>query len=73
MVGGLQIDKWSDKATGEPRIKAKVIVREFDVLESKAEAEMRRSNRRSPSFYTNDDSFDEYDPSRGSSGGFFDS
>ena len=73
VIGALQIDKWTDKATGEPRSRAKVIVRELDILETKAESDMRRSNRRSPSFYTNDDDFDEYNPSKGSSGGFFDS
>lgn len=68
VIGGLQIDEWNDKETGEKRNKAKVVVREFDILESKAEADLRRQNSRGPSF--GDD--DEYKPSSGSAaGGFF--
>lgn len=70
VVGTLQIDEWSDSETGQKRNKAKVIVREFDLLETKAEADLRRQNTRGPSLYTGDD--DVYDPSTGSSGGFFD-
>ena len=74
VIGTLQIDEWKDKETGEPRSRAKVIVREFDLLETKAEADLRRQNRRGPSFFSSsNDSFDEYNPSAGSSGGFFDS
>jgi single-strand DNA-binding protein len=43
IIGSLQIDEWTDKATGELRNKAKIIVRDFDILESKEEAEARRS------------------------------
>jgi single-strand DNA-binding protein len=67
VIGGLQIDEWNDKETGEKRNKAKVVVREFDILESKAESDLRRQNSRGPSF--GDD--DEYKPSSGSAGGFF--
>lgn len=74
VIGTLQVDEWNDKETGEKRSKAKVVVREFDILESKAEADLRRSNQRGPSFYTNEDSDDEYSPgpSAGGMGGFFD-
>ena len=44
VTGSLQIDEWNDKETGELRNSVKVIVREFDVLETKAEAELRRGN-----------------------------
>jgi len=71
VVGTFQIDEWNDKESGEKRSKAKVVVREFDILESKAEADLRRSGNRGPSFFTGD-SDDEYNPSSGSSGGFFD-
>lgn len=70
VVGTLQIDEWNDRESGEKRNKAKVVVREFDILESRAEADLRRQNSRGPSFYTRDD--DQYDPSRGNAGGFFD-
>jgi single-strand DNA-binding protein len=85
VIGNLQVDEWIDKETGEKRNKAKVIVREFEVLETKAEAELRRSNSREnsrenargPSFYggssSNNDNDDEiYKPSKGGAGGFFD-
>jgi single-strand DNA-binding protein len=68
VIGALQIDEWNDKETGEKRCKPKVVVREFDILETKAEAELRRSNYRGPSFYTEDDQ----NPSTAGSGGFFD-
>ena len=70
VVGTLQIDEWSDSETGEKRNKPKVIVREFDILETKAESDLRRQNSRGSSYYVADD--DVYDPSGGSSGGFFD-
>lgn len=71
VVGQLQVDTWTDKATGEPRNRAKVIVRDFDILESRAETELRRSGRRGPSFYTDDDD-EDYSPSKAGTGGFFD-
>jgi single-strand DNA-binding protein len=77
VIGSLEIDEWTDKTTGEKRTKPKVIVREFDLLESKAEAELRRGNSRGSSFSTaddddDDDDTDTYNPARGSAGGFFD-
>lgn len=45
VVGQLQIDSWTDKETGEMRYKAKVVVRDFDILESKAEADLRRNQQ----------------------------
>jgi single-stranded DNA-binding protein len=75
VVGSLQLDSWTDKATNEPRQRAKVVVRDLDILETKAEAEARRGNRRGPSFYTSDDddddNDDDYSPVSGGSGGFF--
>ena len=35
---------WTDKATGEERAQPKVLVKELDVLESRAEAELRKGN-----------------------------
>jgi single-strand DNA-binding protein len=52
VVGQLQIDSWNDKETLEPRIRPKIIVREFEPLESKAEAELRRKTKGT---YTNSD------------------
>mmetsp|Transcript_26153 Transcript_26153/g.75475 ORF Transcript_26153/g.75475 Transcript_26153/m.75475 type:complete len:237 (-) Transcript_26153:328-1038(-) len=71
VVGSLQLDDWEDQEVGERRYKAKCIVQDIEILETKAEAELRRSNQRGSSFYTTDDE-DEYDSSRGSAGGFFD-
>lgn len=45
VVGSLQIDEWNDRETGEPRQRAKVVVRDFDLLETKAEADARRAGR----------------------------
>ena len=87
VIGSLQVDQWIDKESGEKREKAKVIVRDFDILETRAEAELRRGggsggggggnggggeNRRGPSFYTKDDDDDDYNPASGGAGGFFD-
>ena len=69
VIGSLQIDQWDDKETGEKRSRAKVVVRELDLLETKAEAEARRSNRRGPSFYNEDEN---NSPSQAGTGGFFD-
>jgi len=71
VVGSLQVDDWKDKETGEQRCSVKCIVQDVEILETKAEAELRRSNQRGSSFYTTDDDDDVYDPSRGSAGGFF--
>ena len=70
VIGQLQIDWWQDKETGEPRNRAKVVVRDLDVLETRAEAELRRSGgSRRRSF---DDDEEDYSPSRAGTGGFFD-
>jgi single-strand DNA-binding protein len=76
VIGSLQVDQWSDKATGEPRSRAKVVVRDFDLLETKAEADNRRSGKRGPSFErdkSDDNEGGGYGgPSPAGSGGFFD-
>jgi len=74
VIGSLQIDEWTDKVTNEPRNRVKVIVRDFDILETRAESEARRANTgssRGPAFYTNDDD-DDGGPASGGNGGFFD-
>jgi single-strand DNA-binding protein len=68
VVGQLQIDSWTDKASGEERNRAKVIVRDLDILESRAEADLRRSGRRAP--YSDEDDFGDGPISAGT-GGFF--
>lgn len=55
VIGSLNIDEWTDKETGEPRSRPKVTAREFEILETKAEAELRRSGQRGQSSYSNDD------------------
>lgn len=73
VVGSLQLDEWTDKATGEPRNAAKIIVKDLDILETRVESELRQSNKRGPSFYTSDDDDDDDDePFSAGSGGFFD-
>ena len=74
--GQLQVDTWKDKETGEPRNSAKIVVRDLDVLETRAEAELRRGNaqqRRTPYNNKNRDSDnDGGNPVKAGSGGFFD-
>jgi single-stranded DNA-binding protein len=70
VVGQLQVDTWIDKNTGEKRSKPKIIVRDLDMLETKAEAEFRRSGRRRS---VNDDEDEDLDgPFKAGSGDFFD-
>lgn len=73
VIGSLQIDDWTDKATGEPRSRPKVIVRELDILETKYEAETRRSSRGGKASYGDVDSVDQDEtwPSSAGSGDFF--
>ena len=78
VVGSLKIDKWLDKETREPRSRAKVVVREFDILETRAEAEARRSRRGMSSPYNREQQQQQDDfggsggPSPAGTGGFFD-
>jgi single-strand DNA-binding protein len=53
VVGQLQVDSWNDKETGLPRSRAKIIVRDIDILETKAETDLRRSSRRNNNDGTN--------------------
>jgi single-strand DNA-binding protein len=71
VIGSLQIDEWTDRESGEPRSKAKVVVRDFDLLETRTEAEARRSNRRT-SFYQEEKGRDDGGVAPAGSGGFFD-
>lgn len=79
VIGSLQMDTWIDKASKEPRNRVKVVVRDFDILETRAESEARRANtgsRRGPAFFTSDSDNDGMSgggPGSGSTGGFFDS
>eukprot|EP00579_Thalassiosira_antarctica_P009364 CAMPEP_0201914472 /NCGR_PEP_ID=MMETSP0903-20130614/4646_1 /ASSEMBLY_ACC=CAM_ASM_000552 /TAXON_ID=420261 /ORGANISM="Thalassiosira antarctica, Strain CCMP982" /LENGTH=318 /DNA_ID=CAMNT_0048449857 /DNA_START=33 /DNA_END=989 /DNA_ORIENTATION=- len=45
VTGSLVMDGWVDKRTGEQRRKAKILVSQTDILESRAEAELRNSNK----------------------------
>lgn len=82
ITGSLVGSEWVDKRTGEQRRQAKVLVRHIDILESRAEAELRKSNSNQGSAgqyfgggnsgrrYDDDD--DDGGPSSASTGGFFD-
>ena len=72
VIGMLQVDTWIDKETGETRSRPKIVVRELDLLESKAEAELRRGGNRRSSYNGGDNDEDNYSPSKAGSGGFFD-
>jgi hypothetical protein len=44
-----------DAQSSQQRTAAKIIVKDLDILETRAEAELRQSNQRGPSFYIHDD------------------
>jgi len=44
ITGTLNIDSWVDRMSGDEKSSAKIIVKQFDILESRAEAELRRGN-----------------------------
>ncbi|KAK1742496.1 single-stranded DNA-binding protein [Skeletonema marinoi] len=80
--GQLTMDGWVDKMSGEQRRRAKVIVRQVDILETRAEAELRKSRKGGNNFSggnnnmsnkrnTFDDDDDEDGPSPAGTGGFF--
>ena len=47
ITGTLNVDAWVDKLTGEEKSSAKIVVKQFDILESRAEAELRMGGRTS--------------------------
>lgn len=51
VIGTLQVDQWTDKETGEARSRIKVAVRDFDIMETRAESETRRSKQGGSSQY----------------------
>lgn len=79
--GQLTMDGWVDKMSGEQRRRPKVLVRQVDILETRAEAELRK-NRKDGNFNGNnnnmssrrntfDDDGDDDGPSPAGTGGFF--
>ena len=72
VIGSLQEDRWTDRETQEPRNAFKIIVRDFDVLETRAEAEARRRGRGGGGggFYSRNDDYDD-GPSSAGKGDFF--
>lgn len=50
VIGSLQVDDYKDKVTGEPRSSVRVVVREFDILETRDESNMRRQKRFTSTF-----------------------
>ena len=71
ITGSLVQDSWIDKVSGGKRRKAKIVVRQVDVLESRAEAELRKSNRGLSSGRQYDDEDDNDGPRSAGTGGFF--
>jgi single-strand DNA-binding protein len=85
ITGSLNVDTWTDKVTGEERWSNKIVVKHLDILETRAEAELRMRNR--PSTYQGNSNYgggggsdgsgsSGYDngdgPSSAGTGGFFD-
>jgi single-strand DNA-binding protein len=81
ITGSLVGSAWVDKRTGEQRRKAKILVRQIDILESRAEAELRKGNKVGGQFFSggdrgrgryDEDGDDDGGPNPASTGGFFD-
>jgi single-strand DNA-binding protein len=70
ITGSLACDSWVDRNTGDKRHRFKVVVKHLDILESKAEADLRSGGGRK-SYYESDD--EDNGPYSGGSGSFFDS
>jgi single-strand DNA-binding protein len=79
ITGSLVVDGWVDKMTGEQRRRPKILVRHIDIIESRAEAELRKSNKGSNDVNTSDwkkkrknnDDYDDDGASPAGTGGFF--
>ena len=80
--GQLTMDGWADKMSGEQRRRPKVIVRQVDILETRAEAELRKSRKGGGGNFSGGsnntsnkrnkfDDEDEDGPSPAGTGGFF--
>mmetsp|Transcript_22412 Transcript_22412/g.48518 ORF Transcript_22412/g.48518 Transcript_22412/m.48518 type:complete len:256 (-) Transcript_22412:1285-2052(-) len=84
VTGSVIMDSWQDRNTGENRTRHKILVKHLDILESRAEAELRRGNKGQYGGGGNnyagggndDDGSDFFDgdggPSPAGTGGFFD-
>ena len=81
ITGSLNVDLWTDNVTGEERASNKIVVKHLDILESRAEAELRMGNsggnygggNQGGGYGGNSDSGGGGDgASAGGSGGFFD-
>uniref|UniRef100_A0A7S1DC37 Single-stranded DNA-binding protein n=1 Tax=Cyclophora tenuis TaxID=216820 RepID=A0A7S1DC37_CYCTE len=78
LSGSLRIDQWEDRTSGNMRARPKIVVQELDILETRAEAELRRSRRSLPFNYKTDIEDDDEDedvafgPKSAGTGGFFD-
>jgi single-strand DNA-binding protein len=78
ITGSLNVDTWADKITGEERSGHKIVVKHLDILESRAEAELRMGNTGgggNQGGYGGNGGGNDYGdgPSSGGTGGFFDS
>jgi len=80
ITGTLNVDAWVDKMSGEERSSAKIVVKHFDILESRAEADMRMGRSSGAGGGNNnyykkqqdgDDSDDGEGPTPAGSGDFF--
>lgn len=75
ITGSLNAETWNDRLTGEKRRSHKVNVKHLDILESRAEAELRMGNRRQRNggnVNPYEDSDEGNGPISAGSGGFFD-
>jgi len=72
VTGTLQVDFWEDKLTGESRQRVKIIVKDLDILETRAESELRKSGPRGGAslYQNNGDNYDSKDDDEGFGSGY---
>lgn len=59
VTGSLEVDTWNDKLTGEQKSSAKILVRHLDILETRAEAELRQGRGSGDNYRGGGRSFDQ--------------
>ena len=45
VTGSLNVDAWTDRMSGEERTSVKIVVKQLDILETRAEAQLRQNRR----------------------------
>ena len=67
ITGTLQVDAWTDRMTKEEKSSVKIVVKQLDILETRAEAELRQN--RQGSYNPNNNQYGGNSGGSGGSGG----